>query len=266
MNAAPQRLTVEAFLEDAAPRIEAAVTEARAGALRVAAYLADPLVGEPDIRAQLQKFEKALAHAGAPDRIAAVREARDIMADVKKRWIEADAPPLLDEIDDRLGEISKHLDAIAQPDPDAIAEAARKMDTVANQTRQLEGLEQRLTPFAAVGTVLFVVGLFLFFRPVIFYETQPNPSSLTVLFCLGALPALGAYYAMKIKPRSRTDAEIDALNREFFLPNGGIYFPNGPDGACVITVEWTPPAQELSLAEAPRDPRKDKDERAKNWW
>ncbi|MEM7745359.1 MAG: hypothetical protein AAF409_16785 [Pseudomonadota bacterium] len=266
LNPAPERQTLAEFLGDAAPRIAQSIADGRAGLDRVVAYLLGHLDADPDIAAQLRKFQAALPGSELPDRASALREARSVLADVKQRWIKADAPPLVDEIDDRLGEIGRHLDAIEQPDTVAIADAARQIDTLSDRTRQLEGLEQRLTPYAIGAFCLFLTGLFLFFRPMVVFEAQPDPSSLAVLLCLGALPALGTYYAIKIKPRSRTDAEIDALNRRFFLPNGGIYFPGGPGGACVIRVAWTPPPEELPLSEAPRDPRKDKDQRDKTWW
>jgi hypothetical protein len=59
-------------------------------------------------------------------------------------------------------------------------------------------------------------------------------------------------------PRSRADAEIDRLNRAHFVPNGGIYFPEGDGPARVVRIEAPPVRSDGEIARAERRKTKEK--------
>ncbi|MEM6624412.1 MAG: hypothetical protein AAF674_19485 [Pseudomonadota bacterium] len=269
MTTEPERQSLSAFLAHAGPGIDQAIVAGRQGALGVADYLVGHLHSEPELTAQMDKFRDALPAdlTGQPLSVRAgiVRTAKAVLADVKARWIAAENPPLVDEIDDRLGEIGRHLEEVERPHTDQLSDAARQIEDLANQTADLESVEQRLLIPAVGAVLLFLLGLVLIIWPVIFRDKPPDTASFEVLACLSALPILAFYYAVKIKPRSQIDQRIDALNRQYFLPNGGIYFPTGPHGACVMRVDWIPPEPELPLDKAPRDPRKNRDPEGRDW-
>ena len=145
------------------------------------------------------------------------------------------------------------LDAFLAPLSDEDAGAARaaaaRIDDLARVGAAIEGIERRFLPWAIGGAVLFVLGLWLLIHPGVL----PGP---VMTLSLAALPGVAATYAWRVRDRTKADNAAEALNREHFLPHGGLYFPADERGACVVRVDYTPPPPELPLSQAPRDPRK----------
>lgn len=142
---------------------------------------------------------------------------------------------------------------VAGLDEAAAAEArvaAAEIDRLARVGDRMEGVERRYMPWAAGGALLFGAGLWLLFGPRI------QPGWLVLALLLGALPGVALAYAWTVGPRTRADRAAERLNREHFLPHGGLYFPPGARPAAVVLVDWTPPPPEPPISEAPRDPRK----------
>src|SRR5699024_4688886 len=74
-----------------------------------------------------------------------------------------------------------------------------------------------------------------------------------LVIMLGALPAVIAVYAVRVGPRTDADNRADALNREYFLPYGHLYFPPDVQPAGVARVDWTPPEPGQPINETPRE-------------
>ena len=128
--------------------------------------------------------------------------------------------------------------------------AAAEIDRLALVGDRMEGIERRFLPWAALGAVLFGIGLWLLFDP------RVHPGWLTLAALLGTLPGVAVGYSWAVGPRTRADRAAEKLNRAHFLPHGGLYFPRGDRPAVVVRVDWTPPEPEPPISKAPRDPRK----------
>lgn len=144
---------------------------------------------------------------------------------------------------------------LAGLDDDAAAEArvaAAEIDRLARVGDGMAGVERRFLPWAAAAALLFALGLWLLFHPQIRIGWW-------IAVMLAALPAVSIAYAVRVAPRTRADNRAEALNRQHFLPHGGLYFPPGERSAAVVRVDWTPPEPsepDLPISKAPRDPRK----------
>ncbi len=138
--------------------------------------------------------------------------------------------------------------------------ASAEIDRLARVGDRMAGIERRYLPWAAVGTVLFLLGLWMLVDPRI------HPGWLTLALLLAALPATGFAYVSAVAPRTRADRAAERLNRAHFLPHGGLYFPPGERAAAVVRVDWAPPPPEPPLSKAPRDPRKKRDYRPGRIW
>lgn len=237
---AGEKLTLEAFLARIAPQVEEDLSVQLDRLHGVLDHLLTHLNTEPGLAAQVARLGTTipLALASAPQnaRNQAIAEARHLAADIKQRWIEADEPPLLQEIDDHLASISDVLDRLERPGAEGLRGAAARIDRLGRIGIELDGIEQRILPWALGAAGLFLLGLILFFAPGLFVGMPVLGKSWTVIFCLAALPVIGIGYAFRVMPRSRADAEIDALNRTHFVPHGGLYFPEGDTAAGVITI------------------------------
>ena len=267
MSEAGERLPLETFLARAAPRIDSDLSADAAKLAQIADHLTAHLDDHPELAAQVQKLRATLPEdiAGSePDaRARAAQEAEKITADIKQRWIEADHAPLVEEIDSHLEAIASALTRLRSPGATALREAALRIDQLSRQHAELDGVERFYGPWAIGSMILFLIGVVLFLWPSLFAATPILGSFWTILFCLGALPAVAAHYAWTVKPRTRADAEIDRLNRTHFLPYGGLYFPEGEGPACVVTVSQAAPkdAREQALEE-----RRGHKERARRNW
>ena len=142
---------------------------------------------------------------------------------------------------------------------------AARMDELARVGDALDGIEKRFLPWAAMTGLFFLLGLLTFISPSLFLLVPWPTNYWLLVVCLAGLPVVCTVYALRVMPRSRADAEIESLNREHFLPHGGMYFPPGERPASIVLVEWTPPAPERPLREAPRDPRKQKPKPGMMW-
>ena len=93
---------------------------------------------------------------------------------------------------------------------------------------KLRGVELELRPFFISAALSFVVGLVLlifFSHPGGFLDKVAGAWPILTA-ALGFLPALLAYYAIRIRKRSQADIQNFDLNKEYFLPHGAIYFPS----------------------------------------
>ncbi|MFK7942865.1 MAG: hypothetical protein AB8B85_08150 [Paracoccaceae bacterium] len=260
------RLSLEAFLAERAPEIANELRGAADELHHVAGYLGAALGRHPELAMQVSRLGNAVP-TDIPDmeaeaRRAVATEANQLAADIKARWIAAEDPPLVDEIDDRLAEISGALETLRRPGPEALQATADEIDRLARQTTHLDGIEQRYLPWALGAGVLFVLGLSFFFYPSLL-EATPFASIWTILACLGALPAVGIHYARAVLPRTETDTSIDRLNRQHFIPLGGLYFPKSAGPACVVIIA---PAATRSDGDQAREERRRHRERLGPFW
>ena len=105
---------------------------------------------------------------------------------------------------------------------------AARIDELARVGAAMGPVEERFRPWAILAGVLFLIGLVLFFMPDLVNRWL-------ALGCLISLPGLCAVYAWKIRERTWADSDIEALNKKWFLPLQGIYFPESdmPAGVAV---------------------------------
>ena len=259
-------MTLDSFLAERAPEIAGELAAAVACIHDVADYLGRSLGRHPELATQVQRLAQSVpedaVHADARTRTQFATEAGQLSEDVKSRWIEAEDPPLVAEIDDLLAEINGALNTLRRPGPEALRATAAEMDLLARRTAHLDGIEQRYLPWAIGAALLFVLGLTFLLIPSLLTGT-PLASFWTILVCLGALPGLGLYYARTVLPRSETDTAIDALNREHFIPLGGLYFPASEGPACVVVT--APPPTRTEGAQAREERRRHRDRVGPFW-
>lgn len=259
MTRAGERIPLETFLEETADMLSGDLGQGLDDLARVSNRLLAHLNTHPQLAAQVAKLREtlpaSLAGAAPPDRITAATEARRIAADIKKRWIEAEAPPLVDEIDDRLSDIDTALARIARPGIETLRESAARIDRLGRIGGRLDGAERHYVPWAILGGIAFLLGFVLFAIPG---ALGVSPNRWIVVSLLSILPVVGILYAIHVMPRSRADAEIDDLNRVHFVPNGGIYFPESDGPACVVRIEPPPARTEGEIARSERQKTKEK--------
>lgn len=260
-HAPGRRVNLETFLAERAPDIADDIRGAAETIAAVTAYLGAALGRQPALATQVGRIADAIprdvASLDAAARNAAATEAERLAEDVKARWISAEDPPLVDEIDDRLAEIHAALQTLRRPGPEALRATAAEIDRLARSTAHLDGIEQHYLPWAIGTGVLFILGLAIFFFPTLLSGTA-LASPWTILVCLGALPATGLHYHRRVLPRTQTDTAIDALNRDQFVPLGGLYFPAGEAPASVVIIAPAPERSEGAQARAERRGHKDK--------
>lgn len=241
MSQAGERVPLEAFLaevRDVDPdALGAAVDRFRD---RVTDLLRN-LSADEDLRDRAQRLLAAipseLAGADVATRARAARTAEGILAGLKAHWIEAENPPLVDEIDTRLEALHADLGELPRSDRLAMREAAARIDRLALAGHEIEAIERRFLPWALASGVAFLTGFWAFFNP----EAVNRWLALVLL----ASPAFVATtYMWRVRHRSAADAEAERLNRAHFLPHGGLYFAAAGGPACVVRVEWTPPTPE----------------------
>lgn len=256
MSVAGEKVPLDRFLRDATGQIRQRAAAGVAQVRRVARHLDANAPDEPEIRAQLARLlhllPETISEQNFDARNSAAAEALRLREDLKQRWIAADNPPLVDEIDDRLMEIARGLEALGAPDADQLRGIAGKIDRLSVQADTFGGIEVRYVPFARISAGLFVLGMVLLIFPSLFINLPVLSSIWTTLICLAAFPAVAIHYAWRVLPRSRLDAEIEDLNREHFLPLGGVYFAAGDEPAGVVLVDWREAEDSAGL----KDPRK----------
>ncbi len=150
---------------------------------------------------------------------------------------------------------------LADLDPEIQGElraAAARIDALARTADALAHIERKLAPWAVIAGLLFAVGLWGVINP----GTIGAPA---ITLCLTALPLVAAVYAWQIKPRTQADNAATEINRQQFLPQGGLYFPQGQKDACVVAVDWTPPPVVEKTPVALRDPRKPENRIGSSW-
>ena len=145
MSEPGEKLTLEAFLTRIAPGLNDNLDRQAADLRAIADHLSDHLEEEPALQAQVSKFRAALptGMSAMPDgqRLATVTEAGRAIDDIRARWIEADTPPLVNEIDDRLDEMRAGLETLRLPGPERLRDAARRIDRLGRVGAGLENAE-----------------------------------------------------------------------------------------------------------------------------
>ena len=109
--------------------------------------------------------------------------------------------------------------------------AADEIDELENRAKKVKGIERQLEPVFYCAILAFVVGACRFVGGEDFmFGLLGWIDGLGISFLLGALPALGFYYAFRVRWRTRADARSFELNQSHFMPHGGIYFPASEPG------------------------------------
>lgn len=242
-----QKISLDAFIAQVETGTPAAMSEALERTHATAAFLRGHLSRHADLDAQVRALTETLpfdlAAADEGTRGAAAREASRLVDDIRDRWIDADAPPLVKEIDRHLSSFRADLEILHRPGPGRLREMAHRIETLAEPGRQLEGIERAYLPWAIGAVALLIFGVVQLFMP----RLLGIPSIWPTVICFCAVPAVAVHFAFRVLPRTRADTQIEALNRAHFLPLGGIYFPEGETPAGVVLVDWNP--------EPPPDPR-----------
>ena len=261
MNSVGDKVSLSAFLAHVDAALPGRIEGVLASLQDRLDYLRAALTREPEIRAQVDKLSSilpaTLSSAGLSERQVASRISADLINDLKERWIDAQDPPLVDEIDAHFRALNADLDRLQQPGRQELQAIAAQIDGFAAPGTAIEGIEKRYLPWGIGAAILFLLGLVMVFIPAALHHIRILNGFWPILVCFGALPALGMHFAYTIRHRTRADQKIDALNKEHFLPQGGLYFPAGATPAGVVLVEWTPP--EKPEPGALKDPRKTKE-------
>lgn len=256
MSTAGEKIPLEQFLDEAVSQIRVRVEDGATRARTTLAHLMAHASEEPEIRAQLEDLTRIvttdLADRSRTERLAAANEADALRRDLKERWISADNPPLVEEVDEHLAEIATGIEALRTGDPPDLRAIARRIDTLSQRADAHGAIETRFLPWARFAGVLFVIGLVLLIFPQSFADVPVLSNRWAAILFLMAFPGIAVLYAWQALPRSRIDAEIEALNRTHFQPLRGIYFAEGAEPAGVIRIDPIPDAD----PEGPRDPRK----------
>ncbi|MEM9062003.1 MAG: hypothetical protein AAGD13_16195 [Pseudomonadota bacterium] len=244
MSTAGESVSLDSFLADAEPRIRERIGEGVRSVRDVCGLMGRALDAEPELRRQVDRLRDLVSEDmidqphGA--RRAIAHDASALRGDIKRRWIDADAPPMVGEVDDHLAALSKAITGLTVGDADYLRGVARKIDALSAQAARFDGIERKFIPWAIGAGVLFLLGMALLMVPGLFGNTVRSLSMGPILLCFTALPVLGGVYAARVMPRTKADAEIEALNREHFLPLGGVYFAAGERPACVVQVNLQP--------------------------
>lgn len=149
-------------------------------------------------------------------------------------------------------DLDAFLNGLSDADRGEARAAAAKIDKLARIGDRMTGIERHFRWPAIVAAGMMMLGVWLFVHPMLLNRWL-------MVFCISALPIVGVVYAWRVRDRTRADNEIEALNRDYFLPHGGLYFPPGDRPACVVRVTYSKPLPELPISRAPRDPRKHRD-------
>ncbi len=125
--------------------------------------------------------------------------------------------------------------------------AAEEMDALESRARGVRGIERRLEPLFYVAVLAFVVGFARFAGgKEVFFGLLGWLDGLAIALLLAAIPALGFYYALRVRWRTRADKRSFELNQLHFMPHGGIYFPASEveEGSWVVLIDdaqgWKP--------------------------
>lgn len=259
MSAAGEKVSLDQFVSETEGAVRARILAGIERIQSTAEYLLRHSRGQTEISVQLEQLitliKPGLETGDQETRGRIAHEAEALRTDLKQRWISAQNPPLVDEIDTRLNDITIGLEALKSPDTTGLRKIARQIDGLAEQAERFGGIEQRFIRLAMGAAVLFGIGLILLIFPRTFDGTPFLSSIWTIIGCMLAFPAVAVFYAYKVLPRSRLDAEIEALNQRHFVPLGGVYFAAGIAPAGVIRVTYTPPEDDASEV---KDPRKEK--------
>ncbi|MCB1511231.1 MAG: hypothetical protein KDJ36_10040 [Hyphomicrobiaceae bacterium] len=149
----------------------------------------------------------------------------------------SDRPPVGDAARQRIG-LEEFLARLPAGEAAELRVEAARIDGFERYALPVRGIEQRLwRPFLATS-VMFACGLILFVadnRHLTF--TFGWLGDVTLIVLLGALPALAAYYAYRIRWRTKADKFAFDINAKHFAPRGAIYFPAAePDATPVVVI------------------------------
>ncbi len=110
------------------------------------------------------------------------------------------------------------------------------------------GIERELRPFFIFGAATFVVAMI-----VLLFYSQPGGfldrvqgGWMLMTAALAFLPGFIGYYAFKVRRRTQVDAENVALNQEWFIPHGVIYFPSDVPDAVQMVMLIAPAARDAA--------------------
>lgn len=126
-------------------------------------------------------------------------------------------------------------------DPQSAAEAraaAGRMDELERVAQGLEGVERTYLPWTIAAVALFIAsGVLLLSDSNMFRGAQEFLGPVGLAGMAAALPVLGIVYTLQVRGRTSADAEKFRLNRDAFVPHGGIYFPapGGDAGTVYLT-------------------------------
>lgn len=129
--------------------------------------------------------------------------------------------------------LNQFVDRLPKDAGESVREAADVMLRNELSAVPLRGVEAELRPFFIAAVLSFIVGLvvLIFFSETGGFLDQVAGAWPILTAALGFLPAVLAYYAIRIRKRSQADIQNFDLNKEHFLPHGAIYFPSDSEAA-----------------------------------
>ena len=122
--------------------------------------------------------------------------------------------------------------------------AASEIDELGRKVAHLSDVEIGYAPYAKAAAVAFVIGAAIAlvrYEPMLTAYRVLGP--MVVVFLIGALPIIGMVYALHVRERTIADNRMIELNRQFFVPYGGFYFPptENANAGRVVEIPERPP-------------------------
>lgn len=104
--------------------------------------------------------------------------------------------------------------------------AATRMDELERQIAHFDDVDVRYAKYSLWALIPFTIGALTAFvrsEPFGTIYSLIGPMGVVALIC--GLPAVGLTYALKVRDRTTADQQMLELNRQYFVPYGGYYFP-----------------------------------------
>lgn len=117
--------------------------------------------------------------------------------------------------------------------------AAGRIDALERQVGPPGWLERNLISLAMIALALFLAGTGALIGVLPWLRSTVGLSGVTLL--VAVFPGLMMVYLASVKGRTAIDHEKMALNDEFFLPHGGVYFSAAREGDEGQVVRVDPP-------------------------
>jgi hypothetical protein len=135
------------------------------------------------------------------------------------------------------------LAGLAKEDAAQARVAAARIDALEREVGPPGWIERNLMRLAPLALVLFAIGAGGLFGIFGWGRAVFGLGGVTLM--VAAFPALMLAYLLSVRGRTRADHEKMALNEDYFLPHGGLYFGTAEGLGKVVQVDWKPGEKSL---------------------